>query len=109
MPGAATGTPYRVEVRTFHATDKTYRLCAVNALPLRDEQGHILKWHGTIVDMQDWKQAQDELRNTQAALAHVTRLTTMGELTAAIAHEVNQPLAGIVTNASTCLRMLAAD
>ena len=109
MSCVATGTPYRVEVRTFHATDKTYRLCAVNALPLRDEQGHILKWHGTIVDMHDWKQAQEELRNTQAALAHATRVTTMGELTASIAHEVNQPLSGIITNAGTCLRMLDAD
>jgi PAS domain S-box-containing protein len=105
----ATGAPYRVEVRTFHAADRSYRMCAVTALPLRDEQGHILKWHGTIVDMHDWKQAQEELRSTQAALAHVTRVMTMGELTASIAHEVNQPLSGIVTNASTCLRMLAAD
>jgi PAS domain S-box-containing protein len=109
MSCVATGAPYRVEVRTFHASDRTYRLCAVNALPLRDEQGRILKWHGTIVDMQDWKEAQEELRNTQAALAHVTRVTTMGELTASIAHEINQPLSGIITNANTCLRMLAAE
>ena len=59
--------------------------------------------------MHDWKQAQEELRNTQAELAHMTRVMTMGELTASIAHEVNQPLSGIITNASTCLRMLAAD
>ena len=109
MSCVATGAPYRVEVRTYHAADRTYRLCTVAALPLRDEHGHILKWHGTIVDMHDWKQAQEELRNTQATLAHVTRVMTMGELTASIAHEVNQPLSGIVTNASTCLRMLAAD
>lgn len=109
MSCVATGATYRVEVRTFHAADRTYRLCAVTALPLRDEQGRIVKWHGTIVDMQDWKQAQDELRSTQAALAHVTRVMTMGELTASIAHEVNQPLSGIITNANTCLRMLAAD
>jgi C4-dicarboxylate-specific signal transduction histidine kinase len=59
--------------------------------------------------MHDWKQAQEELRNTQAELAHMTRVMTVGELTASIAHEVNQPLSGIITNASTCLRMLAAD
>ncbi len=59
--------------------------------------------------MHDWKQAQEELRNTQAELAHMTRVMTMGELTASIAHEVNQPLSGIITNASTCLRMLAAE
>ena len=79
------------------------------ALPLLDEHGHILKWHGTIVDMHDWKQAQEEIRDTQAALAHVTRVMTMSELTASIAHEVNQPLSGIITNAGTCLRMLDAD
>jgi len=53
--------------------------------------------------------AQEELRDTQAELAHMTRVMTMGHLTASIAHELNQPLAGIITNASTCLRMLAAD
>jgi C4-dicarboxylate-specific signal transduction histidine kinase len=59
--------------------------------------------------MHDWRQAQEELRHTQEKLAYMMRVTTMGELTASIAHEVNQPLSGIITNASTCLRMLAAD
>ena len=102
-----TGAPYRVEVRTFHAVDHAYRWCVTSALPLLDEQGDILKWHGTVVDMHDWRQAQEELRNTQAELAHVTRVLTMGELTASIAHEVNQPLASIRTNAGTSLRLLA--
>jgi PAS domain S-box-containing protein len=62
-----------------------------------------------IRDITDWKQAQEELRGAQAELAHMTRVMTVGELTASIAHEVNQPLSGIITNASTCLRMLAAD
>jgi signal transduction histidine kinase len=59
--------------------------------------------------MHDWKQAQEELRDTQAELARMMRVTTVGLLTASIAHEVNQPLSGIVTNASTCLRMLKSD
>ncbi len=105
----ATGTPYRVEVRVFHAGDRAYRWCIASALPLLDQQGRMQKWYGTIVDMHDWRQAQEELRNTQAELAHMTRVMTMGELTASIAHEVNQPLSGIITNASTCLRMLAAN
>ena len=105
----ASGDPYRVEVRTYHAADRAYRWCVTSALPLLDEQRRILKWHGTVVDMHDWKQAQEELRNTQAELAHMTRVMTIGELTASIAHEVNQPLSGIITNASTCLRMLDAD
>jgi PAS domain S-box-containing protein len=104
-----TGAAYRVEVRTFHAADRTYRWCMTNARPLLDEHGRILKWYGTVVDMHDWRQAQEELRHTQEKLAHMMRVITMGELTASIAHEVNQPLSGIMTNAGTCLRMLAAD
>jgi C4-dicarboxylate-specific signal transduction histidine kinase len=45
----------------------------------------------------------------QAELAHVTRVTTLGEMTASIAHELNQPLAAVVNNASDCLRWLAAN
>jgi len=105
----ATGEPYRVEVRTLHTADRTYRWCITSAVPLLDEQGRILKWFGTVVDMHDWRQSQEELRKTQAELAHVTRVMTMGQLTASIAHEVNQPLSGIMTNAGTCLRMLDSD
>jgi signal transduction histidine kinase len=61
------------------------------------------------VDIHGWKQAQEELRNTQAELARMMRVITIGQLTASIAHEVNQPLSGIITNASTCLRMLKSD
>src|SRR5262245_300623 len=55
------------------------------------------------------RRAEEALRQTQAALAHVTRVTTVGEITASIAHEVNQPLAGAITNANTCLRWLQRD
>jgi C4-dicarboxylate-specific signal transduction histidine kinase len=55
------------------------------------------------------KHAEEALRETQSDLARVTRVTTMGELTASLAHEVNQPIAAAVTNANTCLRWLAAD
>jgi PAS domain S-box-containing protein len=105
----ATGAPYRVEIRTFHAADRTYRWCVTSALPLLDQQGRILKWYGTVVDMHDWRHAQEELRNTQAELARVARVMTMGELTSSIAHEVNQPLFGIMTNTDTCLLMLSTD
>src|SRR6266850_1287649 len=104
-----TGASFQVEVRKFHAADATYRWCMASARPLLDEHGRILKWYGTVVDMHDWRQAQEELRHTQEKLAYMMRVTTMGELTASIAHEVNQPLSGIMTNAGTCLRMLAAD
>jgi len=54
------------------------------------------------------KQAEDALRHAQAQLAHVTRVATLGEMTASIAHEINQPLAAVVNNASACLHWLAA-
>jgi PAS domain S-box-containing protein len=109
MSCVASGSPYQVEVRIFHVLDRTYRWCVTSALPLLDVDGRILKWHGTVVDMHDWKQAQEALRNTQAELAKMARVTTVSQLTASIAHEVNQPLTGVITNASTCLRMLNAD
>ena len=55
------------------------------------------------------KHAEEELRQLQADLSRVSRVTTMGELTASLAHEVNQPIAAAVTNANTCLRWLTRD
>jgi C4-dicarboxylate-specific signal transduction histidine kinase len=59
------------------------------------------------VDLHDWKEAQQALQMTQTELARVSRLTTMGELAASIAHEVNQPLTAVTNNGSACLRLLA--
>lgn len=89
--------------------DGAYRWFLFRACPLLDESGTVVKWFGINTDIEDRKHAEEQLRDTQSKLAHMARMTTMGELTASIAHEVNQPLSGIVTNASTCLRMLAAD
>ena len=55
------------------------------------------------------KRTEEALRKAQAELAHVTRVTTLGEMTASIAHEINQPLGAVVNNASACLRWLAAS
>src|SRR5258705_12524602 len=65
-----------------------------------------LEFIGAIMDVTATKRAEDELRKTQTELAHVTRVTMLGELTASIAHEVNQPLAAAVANAEACLRWL---
>jgi PAS domain S-box-containing protein len=64
---------------------------------------------GAIQDVTQRRAAEAALDNVRSELGHVTRAMSLGALTASIAHEVNQPLAGIITNASTCLRMLAAD
>src|SRR5438128_735988 len=61
----------------------------------------------TITDLTERKHAEEALRKAQVELAHVTRVMTMGELAASIAHEVNQPLAAVVTNGNACLRWLA--
>jgi PAS domain S-box-containing protein len=59
-----------------------------------------------VIDMSERKRVEGALRDTQTHLAHVMRITTLGELTASIAHEVNQPLAAVVANAEACLRWL---
>ena len=64
---------------------------------------------GAVQDVTETKVAEDALNSAGAELARVSRVTTLGALTASIAHEVNQPLSGIITNAGTCLRMLDAD
>jgi two-component system sensor kinase FixL len=58
-------------------------------------------------DITERKQAEENLRSTQSQLAHMSRVTTMGELSASIAHEVNQPLSAVVTNGNACLRWMA--
>jgi PAS domain S-box-containing protein len=64
---------------------------------------------GLSEDVTDRRLAEEALNETRSELAHMARVTTLSTLTASIAHEVNQPLSGIVTNASTCLRMLDAN
>jgi len=69
-------------------------------------QADQLEFVGAVMDITATKQAEENLHNAQAELAHMTRLTTLGELTASIAHEVNQPLAAVVANAEACLGWL---
>lgn len=75
---------------------------------VRHQDGR-LECLAAIQDVTDRRLADEALSEARSDLAHVTRVSSLGALTASIAHEVNQPLAGIITNASTCLRMLAAD
>ncbi len=64
---------------------------------------------GFVRDISEKKRAEEALNKAQSELAHVSRITSLGAFTASIAHEINQPLSGIITNASTCLRMLDAN
>jgi PAS domain S-box-containing protein len=107
--GIRSGSGFTMEARFLRARDRTYRWHLNRAVPVRDSAGNISRFVGTSTDIEDLKAAHEELHNTRAALAHMTRVMTMGELMASIAHEINQPLAGILTNASTCMRMLSSD
>jgi PAS domain S-box-containing protein len=101
----ASGEPAEVEVR-IRTAQQDYRWLLVRNVPLRDSAGKIVKWYGTGIDIEDRKRAEEGLRRAQADLAHTNRVTTMGELSASFAHEINQPITGAITNASTCLRRL---
>jgi PAS domain S-box-containing protein len=74
----------------------------------RDEDGE-LEYIAAVQDVTARRLSEEALAKTRSELAHVSRVTSLGAMTASIAHEVNQPLSGIITNASTCLRMLAVD
>jgi len=64
---------------------------------------------GAVQDVTERRASEEALGKARSELSQVARVTSLGVLTASIAHEVNQPLSGIITNAGTCLRMLAAD
>ena len=77
--------------------------------PVLSPAGDIWEFVGSVIDDTERKRAEESLRKTEADLARVARATTLGELTASIAHEVNQPIAAVVTNANACLRWLRGD
>jgi C4-dicarboxylate-specific signal transduction histidine kinase len=74
---------------------------------VRDETGRSVGMRGVTMDITARKMAEEALQQARAELAYVSRVTTVGEMAASIAHEVNQPLAAVVTNGNACLRWLA--
>jgi PAS domain S-box-containing protein len=90
-------------------SDGTIRHLHTIGHPILNDSGDLVEFVGSAMDVTERKRAEEALRQAQAELAHVNRVTTMGELTASLAHEVNQPIGAAVTNASTCLRWLAGD
>jgi PAS domain S-box-containing protein len=101
----ASGMPGGLEAR-LRRFDGEYRWFSFQAVPLRDESGNIVKWYGSSTDIEERKQAESALHDARTALAHASRVTMLGEISATIAHEVNQPLAAIITNGQAGLRFL---
>lgn len=99
-----TGEAGEIEARMVRS-DGAVRSFLIRATPMRDEHGAIIKWYGTNIDIDDLKRMEE----AQSLLARAGRLTALGELTASIAHEVNQPLMAIVMNAATCLKWLSEE
>jgi PAS domain S-box-containing protein len=93
-----------------HITRKGTAIVVTSRQSLRrDERGAAAAILEINREITERKLAEEALRKAQAELSHVTRVTTLGEMTASIAHEVNQPLSGIITNGNACLRWLAGD
>ena len=85
------------------------RLIRWSSTVMRDPQGRAIGVTSIGEDITDRKRAQEALEKAQTEVTHITRVATLGELTASIAHEINQPLGAIVNNASACLRWLTAQ
>jgi C4-dicarboxylate-specific signal transduction histidine kinase len=100
------GGDYEVEQR-IRGRDGIYRRFVSRAVPVYGPDGQIVEWFGTDTPIEERKQAEEAAQRARDDLAHVNRALTVAELTASIAHELNQPLAAVVTNANACERWLA--
>ena len=103
-----TGTSFQNEHR-LRRSDGEYRWHHARGEPLRDQQGRIIQWYGLSVDIDDRKKAEEQLRSTQARLARASQMATVAELSASIAHEINQPLAAVISSAQTCQTWLSGS
>jgi PAS domain S-box-containing protein len=92
--------------------DGTTRYVYGVAHPVFNPSGDLVEFVGILMDVTERRRADEErerLRQVEADLAHVTRITTLGELTASVAHEIKQPISAALTDARTCLRWLGRD
>jgi PAS domain S-box-containing protein len=100
--------PHEVQYR-LRRSDGTYRWFHDVGHPVRNGEGHVIRWYGLLIDIHEGRSAEQTLRSAEARLARAIQVATVGELSASIAHEVNQPLAAVVANAHAGLRWLSAD
>jgi PAS domain S-box-containing protein len=101
--------PFRDFELARPASDGSTRYVSVSGLPMFDDTGRFVGYRGVGRHVTERRLAEEALRAMQAELAHVNRVTTMGQLSASIAHEVNQPIAATVTNAQAAQRWLRAQ
>ncbi|HEY4087599.1 MAG TPA: PAS domain S-box protein [Bryobacteraceae bacterium] len=107
LENARNGRNFEYEHR-LQFPDRSVKYLHLVAHATQDQNG-VLEYIGAVQDVTQRRISEEALGEVRSELAHMQRVTSLGALTASIAHEVNQPLSGIITNASTCLRMLAAD
>ncbi|MCR9282619.1 MAG: PAS domain-containing protein [Rhodobacteraceae bacterium] len=103
-----TGEPYTFKHR-LKRYDGVFRWVETRAAPMRNSEGQITQWNGICIDIDDVVRAQEELRLAQENLARASQAASLAELSASIAHEVNQPLAAVMNYSSACQRWLDAD
>jgi PAS domain S-box-containing protein len=89
--------------------DGAYHWVDLRAEPLRNDDGDIVQWYGVCVDIEVETRMQDELRSAQAKLSRASQAAGLAELSASIAHEVNQPLAAVIANSHACQRWLSTE
>jgi hypothetical protein len=110
-----TGDPFEAELQ-LRRSDGTYRWFSAVCHPSRDHRGEPTGWYGTSIDIDDRKQTENalrkseqQLRSTLDQLARASQAASLAEISASIAHEVNQPLAAIVANSHSCQQWLSAE
>ena len=100
--------PYDNQCR-LRRSDGVYRWFRTLGQAARDNEGRVTRWYGLLIDIDDRKNMEQALRASEMRLSRATRTATVGEFAASIAHEINQPLAAVVTNGHACLRWLSAQ
>ncbi|WP_413814308.1 PAS domain-containing protein [Bosea sp. Root483D1] len=104
----ATGAPYAMKHRLRRA-DGEYRWVETRTAAMKNAEGEIVQWNGICFEIEDQVRAQEALTLTQERLARAAQAASLAELSASIAHEVNQPLAAVVANSHACQRWLTSD
>ena len=102
------GAQYRNSFRLLRK-DGIYRWFEVRGEPFRDESGLVIAYYGVLFDIDDRKRAEDALMQTRARLTRAAQAATLAELSASVAHEINQPLQAIVSNGEACQSWILKD